>query len=314
MLPKPRRDGEDVRVLVTGGSGFLGSHIVDALTAAGHDVVVFDQHESPWRTDAQEFVAGDVRDLDGVKTAVEGAAAVYHLAAVADLDDALSSPRAAMDVNVMGTVNTLEAARQAGVERFLLASSIYVHSDAGSVYRTSKRAAEGIARDYHQLWGLPLTILRFGSLYGPRADPSNAVRRLLEQALEKRRIEFWGDGTEVREYIHVSDAATLAVEALGSEFVGDVLHLTGQERITTRELVEMIVEMMGGDIEVSYNDRPFTGRYRLTPYSYPGHSGDLGRRLTGRTHIDLGLGLLHSLNDLDRQLGSTLSRPADDHS
>lgn len=286
------------RIVVTGSSGFLGSHVADALSAAGHDVTLFDREPSPYRRDDQKEILGDVRDADAVAAAIDDAYAVYHLAAVADLNEAKRSPATTIEINVMGTLNVLEAAQASGVERLLYASSVYVHSNAGSVYRTSKRAAESLVRDYEELVGLRATVLRFGSLYGPRADPGNAIRRILEQALSERRIDFWGDGTEVREYIHVADAASLAVEALGDAFVGDALHFVGQERVTTRELVEMVAEMIEGPIEVSFADEAFLGRYRLTPYSFPSSAGDLGRRLIGRTHIDLGLGLLQCMDEI----------------
>ena len=128
-----------MKVLVTGGSGFLGSHIADALSEAGHDVKVFDLYPSPYLQDNQEMIIGDVTNIDDVNKAVKGCDIVYHLAALADINEAINKPRDTMTVNLMGTVNILEAVQKYKVQRFMFSSSIYVYSDQGSFYRTSKQ-------------------------------------------------------------------------------------------------------------------------------------------------------------------------------
>lgn len=297
-----------MRMLVTGGGGFLGSHLADAITEAGHVARILDLAPSPWRRDDQEEHVGDVRDAELVAAAVEGCDVVLHLAAVADLAAAEADPSLAHAVNVGGTATVLAAAERVGVERFVLASSVYALSRAGRAYPDSKRAAEGLVHEAAAR-GLATTVLRFGSLYGPRADPGNAVRRILLQALTERRVDFWGDGTEVREYVHVRDAAQLALEALAAEHVGATLHLTGRERITTRELLEMVDEMLGGGLAVTYGDRPIPGRYRLTPFAFDDVTRDieLGSTLAGRTHIDLGIGLLQTLRELQAEVDAAAS-------
>jgi UDP-glucose 4-epimerase len=291
-----------MRVLVTGGAGFLGSHIADAASARGHDVRVLDVRPSPWVAAGQEAVVADVRDADAVAVAMQDVDLVFHLAAIADLGEAKSDPERALDVSVAGTRTVIAAARAAGASRLLLASSVYVYSGASVPYRDAKRAAESLVRDAHGD-DLSTTVLRFGSIYGPRSDPGNAVRRLLTQALTTGAIDFWGDGSEVREYLHATDAAGLALEAADERHAGTAVHLTGRERITTRELLDMVVEMMGGRIAVTFGDRPFEGRYRLTPFTLTDEPVDLGRTLVGDSYIDLGLGLLHTMQDLRTELG-----------
>lgn len=287
-----------MRVLVTGGSGFLGSHICEELVRRGHHTISLDNTPSESTVPGVEFTVADIRDPDKVAEAITGCDAVFHCAAVADLELARDSPRLALEVNILGALSVLEAAKTAGVKRFMHASSVYVFSKGGSVYRTSKQAAENLVQDLAGPLGLDATILRFGSLYGPRADPGNAIRRLVTQAVTERRIDFWGDGTEIREYIHIRDAASLAVDALDDRFAGQSLHITGRERTSTLELLETINEMMGGDLEVSLRDVPFEGRYRLTPYSFEANTS---RRLVSDTYVDLGLGLLESIRDISDQ-------------
>lgn len=291
-----------MKILVTGASGFLGSHIADALSAAGHEVALFDLKPSPWLRPDQTMLIGSVLDSDAVRAAVAGRDAVYHLAAVADIEEALGSPRKTVEVNVIGTVNMLEAARETKAGRFVFASSIYVYSNEGSFYRTTKRACEQLIEDFRERFELPFTVLRFGSLYGPRADDTNNVRRMLTQALTERRVEYYGTGEEVREFIHVFDAAAMAVDILAPEFTNQFIHLTGRERMTSREMLNMIREMLGGSVEVGFRASTQTGHYVQTPYNY---TPKLGRRLIRSTYIDLGLGLLDCLQELD----GTIARP-----
>jgi UDP-glucose 4-epimerase len=286
-----------VKILVTGASGFLGSHIADALSNAGHEVALFDLKPSPWLRPDQVMKTGDVLDADAVRGAMAGREVVYHLAAVADIDEALGTPRKTVEVNVMGTLNMLEAAREANVRRFVFASSIYVYSNEGSFYRTTKRACEQLIEDYRERFDLPFTVLRFGSLYGPRADATNGVYRLLTQALTERRVDYYGTGEEVREYIHVLDAAAMAVDVLAPEFINQFIHLTGRERMTSRDMLNMIREMLGGKIDIGFRSTAQPGHYVQTPYNY---TPKLGRRLIRNTYIDLGLGLLDCLQELDQ--------------
>ncbi len=287
-----------MKILVTGGSGFLGSHTADALSKAGHEAIVFDIKPSTYLRDDQSQTIGSVCDPEALNDALADCDAVYHFAAVADIDVVTDNPREAVEVNILGTLNVLEAAREHGLQRIVFASSIYVYSKQGSFYRTSKQASELLVQDYEERYGLTYTILRFGSLYGPRSDESNTVHHMLLQALNEGRIEYAGTGKEVREYIHVVDAAEAAVEILDTAYENQIIHLTGRERITTWEMMEMIQEMFGGDIELITGDGTMIGHYVQTPYSY---TPKLGRKFARHTYIDLGLGLLDCVEALEQQ-------------
>lgn len=286
-----------MKILVTGGSGFLGSHVVDALSERGHDVVIYDLKPSPYAGIGQQQVAGSVLDLDSLGNAMMGCEAVYHMAAIADLDDAVNAPLKTVEVNILGTANVLEQSRLNDVKRFVYASSIYVYSNHGSFYRTSKRAGELLAEDYLKQYGLPYTVLRFGSLYGPRADAHNSVFCMLTQALSERRIDYSGNGDEIREYIHVLDAAAAAADILDAKYENESISLTGHQRMKTREMLEMINEMMGSDLAIHFQQETNDGHYMQTPYSY---NPKLGKKLAREEHIDLGLGLLDCMQEIDK--------------
>ena len=234
-----------MKVLVIGGSGFIGSHVAEALSDAGHEVTVLDRHRSPYVREDQSFVTGDILDREHMQHAVAGHDAVYHLAGIAHLDIGLTAPIETVEQNVLGTVIALEAARLAEVKRFVYASSVYVYSEGGSFYRCSKQAAELYVEEYQRRYGLDFTILRFGTVYGPRADRHNSVRRYLKQALRERRIVAAGTGDEIREYVHVKDAAQSSVHVLDDEFRNQRIVLTGHQPMRFADLLEMIREILG---------------------------------------------------------------------
>lgn len=288
------------RAVVTGGSGFLGSRIADQLTARGLAVTIYDNRPSPWLAPGQEMVVGDVLDADRVRRVVADADCVYHLAALADLNEARSRPVEAARLNVMGTVGLLEAAREAGVRRFLFASTVYVYSRAGGFYRCSKQACESFIEEYQRQFALPYTILRYGSLYGPRADDSNGFYRLLHQAATEGRIHHLGTPDDTREYIHVDDAARLSADALAPEHENRHLVITGPHPTRVRDLFTMFSEILGRDVEVSYEAPPDgaeDAHYRITPYAY---TPRVGRKLTSNLYVDMGQGVLQLLEQIHR--------------
>jgi UDP-glucose 4-epimerase len=289
-----------MKILVTGGSGFLGSHIVDALILENHEVVLFDQFESSYKNEGASFVEGSINDEDAILSVAEGCDVIYHFAAIADIGKALSDPIRTMQVNVMGTLNVLEAARKNNISRFIFASSIYVYSSQGAFYRTSKRTCEQLIEDYNSQFGLNYTILRFGSLYGPRADDSNSVHQLITEALNTNSMSYLGTGAELREYLHITDGAAAAVQMLDSEFENQIIHLTGHERMTTLNMMEMIAEIIGSNVSINVNAGDMTGHYFQTPYSY---TPKLGKKLVRSLYIDIGLGLLDLIEQHHQEKG-----------
>lgn len=285
------------RAVVTGGAGFIGSHIADALAERGFEVTVFDHEPSRWLGRGQKQVTGEITDPAQVAGVIEGADLVYHLAALSDLNEGKTKPVETARVNLMGTLNVLEAMRAIVPKaRLLFASSIYVFSREGGFYRCSKQACESYIEEYSRVFGLPFTVLRYGSLYGPRSGPTNGVHRLLQQAASKGRVAYPGGPDDVREYIHVEDAARLSVDAAAPEFVGKHLVLTGTQATRASDLFTMFGEILGRKIEVDYGNEA-QGHYRVTPYTY---TPKPGKKLTATHFVDMGQGLLEVVEQLHR--------------
>jgi UDP-glucose 4-epimerase len=250
--------GSDVKTAcVIGGGGFLGSHVADQLVTAGYAVRVFDRNPSRWLSDGQQMIVGDILDPNALDAALAGCEVAYHFAALADLNEALDKPVQTAQVNVLGTVNALEAARRAELRRFLYASTVYVYSREGGFYRVSKQAAENYVEEYQRTFGLDFTILRYGSLYGPRADASNGLNIIVRRALEQGKISYVGDSESVREYIHVEDAARASVVALGEEFRNESVVLTGHQPMRMLDLLKMLAEIMGTAGSVDFRDEKY---------------------------------------------------------
>jgi len=287
------------RTIVTGGAGFLGSHLADELTSRGHKVAVFDRRASPYRQADQEQVVGDLLDFDLLQATLKGADYVYHLGALADLNAARTRPRETASINVLGTVNLLEAARLAKVKRFVFASTVYVYSDEGGFYRASKQAGEAYIEEYQRQYGLEYTVLRYGSLYGPRADESNGVYRLLRAAALEGRIRYDGRPDDAREYIHVADAARLSVDILAPEYANQHLVITGHYPMRARDLFTMFSEILGREIHVEYVEPEVVdGHYRVTPYKFHPR---VARKLTSTLYMDMGQGAIEVLEQIEHE-------------
>ena len=291
-----------MKVLVIGGSGFIGSHVADALSDGGHAVTIFDLRPSRYLREDQHFVQGDMLNRDLVAATVWGQDVVYNFAGIPHLDVGLDHPIETVEQNILGTVITLEAARQAGIKRYVYASSIYVYGEGGSFYRCSKQAAELYIEEYQRLHGLDYTILRYGTVYGPRADDHNSVRRYLRQALLDRRIIGCGTGDEIREYIHVKDAALSSVRILSGEFRNEHVVLTGHLPMRFNDLLAMIREIVGRDVKIEIRpDDPkdprhsTSGHFSITPCSF---RPKIAKKLVNNPYLDMGQGLLECLEEI----------------
>jgi UDP-glucose 4-epimerase len=187
------------------------------------------------------------------------------------------------------------------VERILFASTLYVYSQQGSFYRVSKQAVELLIEAYHERFGLEYTILRYGSLYGPRAQEWNGLKRYVTQAVRQGRIDYPGTGEERREYIHVIDAARLSVEALSPDYANQRLTLTGTQILNSGELLRMIQEILGGKVEITFSpEQRNPEHYELTPYRF---TPRVARKIVPNAFVDIGQGILDLVEEVYQENG-----------
>ncbi len=247
-----------MKVLVTGGSGFIGSHVVEKLIDQGIEARVLDMKDPPVETPA-ELIRGSLTDPEVVEQAVEGCDAVIHLAAVANVDDVLRDPAWSEAVNTRGTLNVLEASRKAGVKRVVYASTIWVYSDCeeevvdeetrpaapSHVYTATKLAGELYCKSYQELYGLEYTILRFGIPYGPRARDGGVIRAFVERALAGEPLTVAGNGEQSRRFVYVEDLAAGTVKGLQPQAANRIYNLASQESVSILQVAQTVQSVLG---------------------------------------------------------------------
>ncbi|MBL7058490.1 NAD-dependent epimerase/dehydratase family protein [Patescibacteria group bacterium] len=286
------------KVLVIGGSGFMGSHTADELSNKGYQVSIFDCVKSPYLRSDQEMVVGDIFNKNQLEKAMLDVNIVYYFAGVADIGDAKDNPEHTINMNVTGIADVLHASVNAKIERFVYASTMYVYSSHGSFYRASKQCAEIIIEAYSEEFALDYTLLRYGSLYGPRAQEWNGLRKYVDQVVKTGRLDYRGTGRERREYIHVVDAAILSVKVLDDAHKNRAITVTGHQVLNSKTLINMIFEISNVEYNANFEDENIDhSHYETTPYRYTPKNA---MKLVPLEFIDIGQGIL----DLVEQVSS----------
>ncbi len=253
-----------MRVLVTGGAGFIGSHVVDKLKAKGVEVRIYDMVMPTFRKDV-EYYQGSLLDKAALGMAMGGVDIIYHLAAIADVNDVYVEPDYSESINTRGTVNVLEAARKADVIKVVYGSTVWVYSEADDVnvneqtplhspthlYTATKIASEYYCNAYSKLYGVNTTILRYGIPYGPRARGAAVIPVFVKKALNKEPLTIAGDGLQFRKFVYVEDLAEGNVLAAKKIADNKIYNLEGDVKVSIKDIAELIKKIIG-DVEIKY--------------------------------------------------------------
>jgi UDP-glucose 4-epimerase len=266
------------RALVTGGAGFIGSHLVDALLENGCDVVVVDNLSTGHMKNLEhisteiDFREGDIRDLETMKTSAVGCDVIFHLAAMVSVPQTVSDPIHSAQVNDMGSLNVLESARLQGVKRVVLSSSCAVYGDDPEIpkhenmllgpqspYAVQKLTNELNARLYAELYGLETVCLRYFNVFGPRQDPSSpysgVISIFMSRAVEQEAPTIYGDGRQFRDFIYVKDVVRANLLAAASQNTkGAIFNIGTGMHMRINQLWELIGAMAGTILEPVYAD------------------------------------------------------------
>jgi len=313
-----------LRVLVTGGAGFIGSHLVEGLVARGAEVVVVDDLSTGKLSnlrcvmDRISFVDGDIRDEHTVRDAMEGAEYVFHQAALPSVARSLEDPVASNDVNVCGTLNVLVAAREHGVKRVIYASSSSVYGDTPelpkdeampvnplSPYATSKLAGESYCIVFARVYGLSTVSLRYFNVYGPRQDPDSPYAAVIPIFVRNTRrsvpLTIFGDGEQTRDFTHVENAVQANIRAMQAPGVsGEVFNVACGQRTSLNQIVDLLAVLAGRRPAVRHlADRPGDVRHSLASIRHA------AERLSYRPDVQLEDGL-RALWDEDAGAGPAL--------
>jgi len=264
-----------MKALVTGGSGFIGSHVADQLGRYGVQVRVFDMVQPKFADDV-EFHRGSLLDQEALLMAMNGIDVIFHLAAVADVSDVYRDPKRSEEINVRGTINVLEAARWTSVKRVVFASTTWVYSDTSEekvnedtplqapshLYTATKIAAEYYCKAYSCLYGLETSIVRYGIPYGPRARPAGVIPIFVRKALNGESLTIAGDGLQFRKFVYVEDLARGTVLAMKPIAINRIYNLDGKEVVTVLDIANIVQELVGHNEIVFTDPRPgdFSGK------------------------------------------------------
>jgi UDP-glucose 4-epimerase len=249
-------------MLVTGGSGFIGGHVVDKLVEQSFKVRIFDKYKP--RRDDVEWFKGDLLNGKDVLEACKDVETIYHMAAIADVNVALSHFELCLMTNEMGTMNFLEGAVAKEVERVILASSTWVYGKSEGIvdettpiplpdhiYTKTKIGQEQLVHAWHEHYGLPYTILRYGIPYGPRMRSNMVIAIFARKAMRHEPITVFGDGNQGRCFIYVEDLAEGNLAALNESGKNEIFNLAGSEFVSVNQIVQVLKDIFG-DLDVRH--------------------------------------------------------------
>jgi UDP-glucose 4-epimerase len=286
-------------VAVLGGSGFIGRHVVEKLDEIGFSVKILDKKVDNLQKEKHSIFEADILDKDALNECIKDSKFVFNFAGIADIKEASNNPLKTIEKNIMGSTMAIEAALNAKVKKYLYASTMYVYSDRGGFYRTTKQASEDIICSYNEKYGIEYVMLRYGTIYGPGAQKWNSMRKYIQQILETGKVDYIGNGEEIREYIHVDDAAQLSIDALDENYTNCRLNITGSQVLKSVDMLHMIGEIVGKKVEINFikND-PYHNHYISTPYRY---SSKRAKKVMPKDYIDIGHGIMEIIQDLDQK-------------
>ncbi len=284
------------KVVVVGGSGFLGSHVADRLSDEGYKVTILDIAKSKWIKKNQKFILCDVLNKDLLNKSLKNNDYVFNFAALSDIDQVIDKPSETIDINLKGHINIMNSCILNKIKRYIFASTLYVYGDEGGFYRCSKQSAEIYLEEYQRRFNLKTTTLRFGSLYGPRSNKDNGIRKIIENAINNKILKYDGHPESIRDYIHVYDASEACIEILNKKYINEKITISGSQTIKVIDLLETLREILNlKKNSIKFSNKKIEGHYIRTPYKY---KQKISKKYIPSLHIDMGQGLMELIDDL----------------
>lgn len=285
-------------IIFFGGSGFVGSYFVRKLLYNKYKVNIYDLNKPKFKHKNLKYIKGNILDENKVFETIKKNSYVFNFAGWSDLETASNHEQEVKKLNLDANNKILKICKKKNVKRFVYASTLYVFSKYGGIYKESKKKAEKLI----EASKVPYTNLRFGSLYGIGSKPGNAIFDILQMAIKKKKITYWGRGDEVRQYIHARDAAKVCDQIFFEKFKNKSLLITGLEDIRMRDLLNTVKEMFDNKIEIEFDYNKRTdAHYKNTPFTIDGKDKEkpiIGEKLLFESYTDIGQGIYELANYL----------------
>ena len=277
--------------LVLGGNGYLGQELVNQLFLRGDSVISVDKFTPKLKHAGVSYIICDISIQSQIMELLEYSQVdrIFHFAGISEIGEANESFFNTVNTNTLGTLFLLDAMEKNKIEHLIFASSMYVFSKKGGAYRLSKQISEQLISEYSTIFNLNASILRFGSIYGPGSSESNGLHQIVKSALTGPKIRYEGNQNSVREYIHINDAIKACITIANSHLKGCNFHLiAGEKMLKISDVLFMIKEMVGNDMEIEFGQSSDDGHYSITPYSFRPEKGEKYRSLD---FVDFSYGL-----------------------
>ena len=287
------------KIVIFGGSGFLGSHVADHLSHIGNKVLIIDKNKPIKLRKNQTFLRADITKKINYQLILKNTYAVFNFAAIADIEKANEMPISTVETNILSLVKLLKKCVEYKIKKFILASTVYVSGDHGGFYKASKLSSEVYLKEFNRIKGLKYCILRYGTLYGPRSDITNGLHALILNALKKNKILYSGNAESMRDYIHVEDAARISARAINKEFDNKTLIISGPQSYKIIDILKIISEITNikkiSFIKKDKNKKH--SHYLRTPYNIE-KIDTFALKYNDSLNVDIGQGLTNLVQEL----------------
>jgi UDP-glucose 4-epimerase len=281
------------KILIIGGSGFIGSYVAEEFRKEKKDVAILDKKKPHKTLTDQKYLNIDIKESLKVKKILKNYSSIYYFADIADINESKKKYMETINHNILTLSSILSACVSSKIKKFTYASSLYVYSESGSFYRASKQCAEILVKEFSKIGKFDYKFLRYGSVYGERAQSWNGISKFIEQINKQGKVTYQGSGREIRDYIHVKDAAKLTIKAHNQNINEKSVSIFGDRPLTVDQLFDLIFDIVGKKKKVKYlNKINSDDHYGYTPYRF---IPDESIKISSNKYIDLGEGIFRLL-------------------
>lgn len=291
-----------MKCLVTGGNGFIGSHLVDILLKKKYKVTIFDKKKFHNKKRNLKIIYGDFKNTKLLRKTVKNNEFIFHFGGLSGINESLKKPIETAQTNIISTLKLLEFAKEFKLKRFVYASSVYVNSEQGGFYKSSKKAAEDYIDEYNKRFNLNFTILRFGTIYGTRANRENSINNIINDAIKLKKVIYQGNKRNLREYINVYDAAKASEKIISSKYKNKYVTITGKRKIPVAYVLNTIKKLLKIKKKIIFRNKKQVGHYLKEPNTFKPR---VGKKIMLDNHVSLKEGIKMILKNKNFKIKST---------